>query len=344
MVAEQEYISSVLETPEFNLGYATLNYSYFSESLDVFGYAEKLNSTFKPKEARSTYGGFGLKPTDELLISYQREQTSAATVRDREPFEVSSNVEGDALLIHWQIRNFLNYSTQLQLGYSARKQAKLDIACYDYNDLVVGSCEGADLSFIDPNTGLTAPAVSSSAEEIKWRFGVLLKKGINDRFSLSHHLRFTSSDVVIETDSLFLDLDDPFLLGLKFNGQTLEDTIASLKATFPQEQPWTERVFRYDLGLKYELAQTVFVSGSLGYLKASRSDFERYQGVAVYESNILLNASIWFNPQGGLAFYARAELTKNYLLGVDAMLYNQRTSKFFEHPYAQLTAGMFYAF
>lgn len=343
-VAEHEYIASVLEIPEINRGYVTLNYSYFSESLDVFGYASKLNSTFKPKEASSVYGGFGFKPMDSLLVSYQREQSNASTVRDREPFEVTSDVEGDSLLVHWQIKDVLDFSTQLQFGYTARNQAELDIACYEYSGLVVGSCEGADLSFIDPATGLTGPAVSSSAKETRWLLGVFLKKDINERFSLSHRLRFTSSDVEIETSSLFLDLDDPFLLGLKFNGETLGSTISTLKATFPQEQPWTERVLRYDLGLKYELTEKVFVSGSFGYLTVSRSGFERYDGVPEYESNILLNGAVWYNPGGGLAVYARAELTKNYLLGMDAMLYNQRTAKFFEHPYAQLTAGLFYAF
>ncbi len=342
--AEHEYITSVLEVPEIDRGYVALNYTYFSESLDIFDYASKLNSTFKPKESRGVYGTIGFKPLQRILVSYQREGSSASTIRDREPFEVKSDVKGDALLFQWQAIELWRYATQIQIGYALRKQDKLDIACYDYLGLVVGDCASADFTLNEPDTGLVAPALSSSAEESRWLFGVFLKKQYGERFSLSHRLSFTISDVEINTQSTFLDLDDPFLLGFKFNGATLGDTIARIKATFPQDQPWTERVLRYELGANYKMAQNWLLSGSLGYLTVSRSKFNRYEDIPEYESNVLVNSSLWYNPAGGFAVYLRAELTKNYLLGLDSMLYNQRTAKFFEHPYAQITAGAFYTF
>ena len=335
---------TVLDLTEVERGYIALDYAYFSESLDVFDFASKLNSTFKPKNAASTFGSISFKPINNLMLSYQREATSGATRRDREPFEIESDVEGDALLMQWQVGERLGYEIQLIAGLAARQQSDLAVACYAYTGLTVGACEGADLSFINQETGDAEPAVVTSAEEDRWQLGLLLKKQYGDGISLWHRLRYLHSDVDTDTRSAFLDLNDPFLLGLQYNGETLGTTINRLKATFPQEAPWSEAALRYDFGLNVSVGERWLLTGEVGLLKVSRSGYEQYDGVPNYESNALLNASIWFNPVGELALYGRAQLSQHYLLGLDPMVYNQRTAKFFEHPYAQISAGVLYSF
>jgi hypothetical protein len=44
--AEQASRMTVLDLAEVERGYIALDYAYFSESLDVFDFASKLNSTF----------------------------------------------------------------------------------------------------------------------------------------------------------------------------------------------------------------------------------------------------------------------------------------------------------
>ena len=342
--AEQSSLMTVLDLTEVERGYIALDYAYFSESLDVFDFASKLNSTFKPKDAASTFGSIGYKPSSNLLISYQREATSAATTRDREPFEVESDVQGDALLVQWRVGERLGYDVQLLAGLAARKQSDLTVACYAYTGLTVGACEGADLSFTNQETGEAEPAVITAAEEDRWQLGLLLKKQYGNGVSLWHRLRYVYSEVDTDTRSAFLDLNDPFLLGIQYNGETLGTTISRLKATFPQEAPWSEAALRYDFGLNVSVGERWLLTGEVGLIKVSRRGYEQYEGVPNYESNALLNASIWYNPIGDLAFYGRAELSQHYLLGLDPMVYNQRTAKFFEHPYAQISAGLLYTF
>ena len=154
--AEQSSLVTVLDLTEVERGYIALDYAYFSESLDVFDFASKLNSTFKPKDAASTFGSIGYKPLSNLMISYQREATSASTTRDREPFEVESDVQGDAMMVQWQVGERLGYEIQLIAGLAARKQSDLTVACYAYTGLTVGACEGADLSFTNQATGVRA--------------------------------------------------------------------------------------------------------------------------------------------------------------------------------------------
>ena len=208
----------------------------------------------------------------------------------------------------------------------------------------MGACEGADLSFTNQETGEAEPAVVTAAEEDRWQLGLLLKKQYGNGVSLWHRLRYVYSEVDTDTRSAFLDLNDPFLLGIQYNGETLGTTISRLKATFPQEAPWSEAALRYDFGLNVSVGERWLLTGEVGLIKVSRSGYEQYEGVPNYESNALLNASIWYNPIGDLAFYGRAELSQHYLLGLDPMVYNQRTAKFFEHPYAQISAGLIYTF
>jgi len=342
--AEQASRMTVLDLAEVERGYIALDYAYFSESLDVFDFASKLNSTFKPKDAASVYGSVGYKPMDNLMMSYQREDTRAATRRDREPFEVESNVQGDALLAQWQLGERFGYGLQVLAGLAAREQDSLRVECYSYSGLTVGACDGADLAFIDQETGQAEPAVVTAAEEDRWHVGLLLKKQYGNGISLWHRLRFLHSDVDTDTQSAFLELDDPFLLSVRFNGEPLGDTITRLKSTFPQEAPWSERTVRYDIGLNIPVGERWLLTGEVGFLKVSRRDYEELDGVPNYESNALLNASIWYNPLGTLMLFGRAELSQHYLLGLDPMIYNQRTAKFFEHPYAQISAGVLYTF
>ena len=342
--AEQASIMTVLDLAEVERGYIALDYAYFSESLDVFDFASKLESTFKPKDSASVYGAMGFKPLSNLMISYQREETSAATTRDREPFEVESDVQGNALLIQWQLEERFGYAVQVIAGFAAREQSDLTVGCYAYTGLTVGACEGADLSFTNQETGEPEPAVVTAAEEDRWQLGLLIKKQFGNGMSLWHRFRYLHSDVDTDTRSAFLDLDDPFLLGIQYNGETLGTTISRFKATFPQEAPWSEAALRYDFGLNVPVGDRWLLTGEVGFLKVSRSGFDQYDGVPNYKSNALLNASIWYSPVGDLAIYGRAELSQHYLLGLDPMVYNQRTAKFFKHPYAQISAGIIYPF
>ena len=137
------------------------------------------------------------------MMSYQREATSAATSRDREPFEVESSVQGDALLVQWQLPERVGYGLQVLAGLATRAQDNLRVECYAYSGLTVGSCDGADLTFTDQETGQAEPAVVTAAEEDRWHIGLLLKKQYGNGISLWHRLRFLHSEIDTETNLPF---------------------------------------------------------------------------------------------------------------------------------------------
>ncbi|MGB2396094.1 MAG: hypothetical protein ACPH9W_10935 [Pseudomonadales bacterium] len=342
--AEQDYLLTTFQMPDVERGYVSLDYTYFSESLDVFNYSEKLESTFKPERASSFHGSLSVQVTSRLMISYEREGTSATTSRDREPFRVSSDVVGNSGLIQWQLGEVLGHDAEVFFGYAKRAQDPLSIECYEYSGITVGRCEGADFTFQDPETGLDEPAVVTSADETRWSIGFSMNRAISDRWTLQHTLRYRSSDVSAKVDATILTIEDPFLLGVRINGERLGDTIDQLRQTFPQSRPWTERIVRYDLGLNWSVSDRWMVSNTIGFLSASRSDYEKVSGSEGYNSNWVWNASIWYMPSSQVTTYLRGTLTRHYLLGLDSMLYNQRTAKFFAHPYGQISAGLVFSF
>jgi hypothetical protein len=342
--AEQDYFLSTFQMPDIERGYVAMDYTYFSESLDVFNYSEKLESTFKPEQASSLYGSATVKLTPELMVSYEREAVSATTSRDREPFRISSDVVGNSGLVQWQLGEILGRDAQIIFGYAERSQDALDIECYEYSGITVGRCEAADFTFQDAQTGLDEPAVVTSADETRWLIGFSINRSVSNRWSLQHTLRYRSSEVSAKVDATILTTKDPFLLGVRINGERFGDTIDRLRQTFPQSTPWTERVIRYDLGVNWSPSERWMVSNTIGFLSASRNNFKKSAGGADFDSNWVWNAGIWFMPSPQVTAYLRGTLTQRYLLGIDSMLYNQRTAKFFEHPYGQISTGLVFSF
>jgi hypothetical protein len=343
--AEQTYLATTaLHLIDIDRGYLAADYEYFSESLDVFDFASKLDSTFRPEEASSRNLSLAYRITPSVLVSYRIERASGVTSRDREPFVLESDVDGDSILIQWQAGEILDYSALLFGGYSQREQAPLNIPCYQYDTFTVGDCDTADFTFTSVGTGEADPALITSANEDRWTVGLSASKLLNSNWNIQHSIRFQSSDVSATVDSSFLSIDDPFLLAFQLNGELLGSLIDRLRSSFPQSSPWKERVLRYDLGLNWAFSDQWLLSNSLGYLRVFRSGFSETEGTREFESNVMFSASLHYAASPSTMFYLRGEVTKNYLLGIDPMLYNQRTRKFFDYPFGQISAGLMISF
>jgi hypothetical protein len=342
--AEQTLITTTFQMLDVDKGFITFDYAYFSPSLDVFDFASKIESTFRPEEARSGYLSIAYKISPNILVSYQSEQASAVTSRDREPFRLESDVEGETLLLQWQAGELLGHSAHVYAGYTKREQDLLSIDCYQYGSFTVGDCESADFAFTNLETGETDPALSTSATENRWLVGVSFSKLLARDWTIQHSFRYQSSEVAASVQSSFLSITDPFLLSFRINGERLDTLIDRLRSSFPQETPWKENVVRYDLGVNWALGDRWLINNTLGYLKVSRSGYAAEAGAKAYNSNLMFSSSVWYTPTPSVTVYVRGEVTKNYLLGLDSMLFNQRTAKFFDYPFAQVSAGLLFSF
>ena len=58
-----------------------------------------------------------------------------------------------------------------------------------------------------------------------------------------------------------------------------------------------------------------------------------------YKNNTVLNLAIWFEPFDTFGVYLRGEASTNNVLGFEPIAYNRKSSKYFKHPFGQLSLG-----
>jgi hypothetical protein len=349
--SDQQYFLNLFPNPSVNRGYVIIDYTYFDQSLDVFNYSSRLGGTSKPERASATFIGLGLKVTENIWLSYEDENSKGTVIRTAEPLNVETDLAGESVHLRWSIGKWLGFKTQLFAGIANRDQADLDIECYDYGDtLLGGNCDNADFRLFDGDlfsqTGekVYYPVLSTRAEEDRWFIGAVAELVWSPRLTLKQALKYQQSEISVVTTSPLFDIQSDFLLNAQVGGRRLGDALTELRNSLPQSTPWKEKSARYDIGLTYTFADSFLAAASIGYVYVGRDQYQAGSANKDYNHNFVLNASLWFAPSRFLATYIRAEFSSNYLLGLDPITYNRKTSRFFEHPYAQLSAGIIVSF
>ena len=145
-----------------------------------------------------------------------------------------------------------------------------------------------------------------------------------------------------ENYSPLYDLQSSFLLNTPFNGVALGTLISDLKDDLPQSDPWSEAVVRYDVSASIFVGNWI-LGGSVGGLYAKRFEYDDPLGRVQYDTNTRAAAYVWYQFEKATVFL-EAEAFSNYLLGVDPLAYTSKSSRFFEHPYGQVTVGFLATF
>jgi hypothetical protein len=350
-ISDQQYFLNLFPEPSVNRGYIILDYAYFDESLDVFNYSSRLGGASKPDRASAKFIGLGLKLTDNIWISYEDEDSEGTVVRSAEPLSIETNLAGESLHLRWSIGKWFGFKTQLFIGMADRKQGDLDIECYEYSGVILGGdCDNADFRLFDGDlfsqTGekVYYPVLSTKADEDRWFAGAVAELQLSSRLTLKQALKYQQAEISVTTTSPLFEIQSDFLLNANFGGRRLGDVLDELRNTLPQDTPWKEKSLRYDIGATYTFTDSLLAAASIGYVHVVRNQYQTSPGLKDYNRNFVVNASLWFAPTRFLATYIRGELTSNYLLGLDPITYNRKTSRFFEHPYGQLSAGIIISF
>ena len=323
-------------------------YSYFSDDLDVIGYLDSLQGSSRPeKYDRSTFSLAYKFGTWRPFIEYH--EVSGRVERSSQPFEVESNAD------YWGVglayaRGDIDSGGSAVFQLTSATQDDVTIDCYERSGVVLGGdCEEADFQLIDGDllleTGDTVayPVLTSSAEALSAELALnSWRRWSSYPILLGHTLKITASEVEHDSYSPLYDLQSSFLLNTPFNGKTLGALISELQDDLPQQSPWQEAVIRYDFSASYFLDDWI-VSGSLGALYAERFNFADTLEREQYNTNFVVTGEIWYQFQDG-SIYLKGEAFSNYLLGVDPLAYTNKSSRFFKHPYGQVTLGFVMGF
>ena len=317
--------------------------STFSEDFDVIGYLDSLEDSSRPDKYRQSAASLAYKfDAWRPFIKYR--EVSGSLQRSSQPFEVESNAD------YWGVG--LAYSTgdadgggSAVFSLTSAMQDDVTIDCYERSGVVLGgACEQADFQLIDGDvlleTGDTVafPVLTSSAEALSAEISMnWWRRWSASPILLGHTLKLAASEMEHEGYSPLFGLQPRFLLNTPLNGKTLGTLISELQDDLPQQSPWQEAVIRYDFSASYFIDDWI-VSGSLGALYAKRFNFTDALAREQYNSNFMVTGEIWYQLQDA-SIYLKGEAFSNYLLGVDPLAYTSKSSRFFEHPYGQVTVG-----
>ena len=317
--------------------------STFSEDFDVIGYLDSLEDSSRPDKYRQSAASLAYKfDAWRPFIKYR--EVSGSLQRSSQPFEVESNAD------YWGVG--LAYSTgdadgggSAVFSLTSAMQDDVTIDCYERSGVVLGgACEQADFQLIDGDvlleTGDTVafPVLTSSAEALSAEISLnWWRRWSSSPILLGHTLKLAASEMEHESYSPLFGLQSSFLLNTPLNGKTLGTLISELQDDLPQQSPWQEAVIRYDFSASYFIDDWI-VSGSLGALYAERFNFADALEREQYNSNFMVTGEIWYQFQDA-SVYLKGEAFSNYLLGIDPLVYTNKSSRFFEHPYGQVTVG-----
>ena len=339
---------SLLADKAVNTSFLRGQSSVFDPSLDFVDYLGSLPEGATPNryersELRLGYSGKSWRP----FVEYGK--ILGSVKRSTQPKEVSSNANFAAAGLTY-LTGDGDDGFSYSLTVSRAKQDTVTIDCYERSGVTLGgACSEADFQLIDGDQFLETgeqvafPVVTSGSKatsvELTYDRWQANPKGY---LLMGHSFKFKGSEVEHRNDSPLYDLESQALLNTPFGGQSLGSIITDLREDLPQGDPWRELVVRYDFSASYFFNNWV-AAGSLGALYAKRFDYRDPLGRKQYNTNVTASAEIWYQMTAASVFL-KAEAFSNYLLGVDPLAYTNKTSRFFEHPYGQLSAGFIVTF
>ena len=318
-------------------------HSYFDQELDLVDYLNSLEGNSRPEKYSQSALSIAYK-LGKLRPFLEYRKVSGSVERSSQPFSVESNAD------YWGVGLAYSSGDEDRGGaavfqLTSATQDDVTIDCYERSSVVLGGdCEEADFQLIDGDllleTGDTVayPVLISSAEALSAELALnWWRRWSSYPILVGHTLKITASEVEHDSYSPLYDLQSTFLLNTPFNGKTLGTLISELQDDLPQQSPWQEAVIRYDFSASYFVGDWI-VSGSLGALYAKRFNYADPLEREQYNSNFMVTGEIWYQFQDA-SVYLKGEAFSNYLLGVDPLAYTNKSSRFFEHPYGQVTLG-----
>lgn len=268
------------------------------------------------------FGRFGLEARHSNL--------DLNLLRPVEPKDVSLSADKDVVSFFYAI----SHHQKITLSLSEQKANQQRFSCYNFSNITVGSCEGADFQ-VDNATEkysvLKGDLVGISADTST--IGVSFSQQADAKWLDSFSVGFYSTTHDYDWLTPVEDLSSPFILGLEFNGKRLGNAITEAFNKFPQRDEWRLN----QINLSGEKSVPIY------------SNFEAY----VISDFVFLNYSDYrevssppkynIKLQAGLRYLTETYLFEFYgnyyhhnLIAFEPITFNQRTEHYFNQPYGDI--------
>ncbi len=325
-------------------------YSYFDLSLDFLDYLDKINTGARPEETSAKRISMHMPLVQRLSFDYQYTGTNAVVSRSAQPFELDSDGTEHRLNANYWLRKTSVSTLFLHAGVTYAKQHELKIDCYDFRGLVIGgTCEEAELQLLDGREFLATgvrnyyPAMTTDASALGVNLGVTYTRKLFNRIPVYLHGGYERTRVNVRYQSKLLEITDDFFLDARYDGYVVREVLDSLTRDIPQKEPWYEKTWSMEAGAKIPLGQYFFATAAIKFLSVTRDGYEAAANEQSFQQNTVLNGALWYQPKPRLKVYLRGEASSNNVLGYEPIAYNRKTSRFFAHPFGQLSLGFIFS-
>ena len=322
-------------------------YTTFDDSLDLLDFASKIEGSTKSEDANIALLGFAYGINDKYVLSYQYESSDGKATRATEPLALDTKIQGHSLQFSIDLGTLRERKSALHIGVTTRDQDKLTIDCYQTRNIVLGgSCESAAFRLLDGDhfeeTGESRyyPVLATEGSEESFHIAMTLQNLRSDRFQVTQEFGFKRAKLDVPFESKLTTIESRFLLNSSYGRYSLQDTIDFIKQDLPQTTPWYENSLHYSVSGKWLISDQFSANLSISHYYIKRSDYEPNPAKKDFNHNSVLDGSIWYEPKDAFSIYLRAQLTSNYLLGLDALSYNRKSNRLFDYPYGQLSVGL----
>jgi hypothetical protein len=347
VIADLDLITNNLST-ENTTAIIGIEYTYFSPSLDVFDFAEKIQSSATPEKSESIQLDL-LLPIESLglTLGYEYKPSSARVTREVQPLNLETQTNAHTVEITRKVKEFKGMELFLLAGTSYAKQDPLEIDCYAQGSLVLGgSCAEADFRLVDGqaliNDGVTnyKPTITTNADSLSYHAGIRVTGKLLKTMPFYSVIKLQHTKIKNKYQSDLLEISNDGLLDAQFRGVTLRSTLDKISKNLPQSTPWTENSAAFTFGASRKLSSSFSATLEISQIILRRSNYKANVEEGDYNQNTVLNAVLWYQPNEAIAVYLRGEASSHNVLGLDPLAYNQKTSKFFKHPFGQASVGI----
>jgi hypothetical protein len=319
-----------------------LSTDYFSKDFDVANYLDKIETSSIPESVQRHHIDYAYF-YNNWIIALSAGNESGSVVRNVQPFEVQNKFSSHEVQISYL---FDNRQQMLTVGLGQTNQDKISLDCVERRTVLLGgSCDGADFRLLDgDNFDLTGESdylsvLTSDARQQHLYFTHAYFTSLgNTLVKLNSSIKYHY--ITHNTSSPLFALESDFLLDSEFKGQTLRSIIAELKDELPQESGWHDVVFEVNAEFKQRFENLEFI-GSIGVLY---SDKLNYEGLQHFKNNAFLSTGFQYRFQNNVLVGFTGKIYKHYLQGIQPILYTPKTSRFFAHPYGEISANLTYSF
>ena len=323
-----------------------IEYDYFNQSLDVLNYINKIDLSTLPESLQRYHFQLLHEVDNYNAVGLRFSRENGVITRVVQPLSVSNRFDTTELFLKHKNQILYKIIDEFQLSFGYIRQRDIELECIERSSILLGGdCFDADFQLIDGDAYEASgefrylPVLSSSSESSYIKLEPSRYGFIGD-LSVRYFANIALYNIKHRYDSALFAIRSDFLLDSTLNNTTLRQTIVELKNELPQLGSWQDIV----MGLGTQLMYRTGSVKSLTTLRLMHSHKINYDKPSLYRNNIQFTTQIDYSITSDLVLYAKASAYLHYLQGIQPILYTDKSSRYFQHPYAELSLGVEYKF